>query len=81
MNWNLKTGNMLIYKVSWAKVAKLQLKAACDYIKKDSPANAEMVKRKIIAAARSLETFPEKHAAGIFKKNNDGSFRVFEIYS
>jgi plasmid stabilization system protein ParE len=71
----------MLYKVSWARVAKLQLIAACNYIKKDSPANAVKVRRKIIAATRSLETFPEKHAADIFNKNNDWSFRAFEIFS
>lgn len=67
-------------KVIWDETARTQLKDAIEYIKQDSLQNAQNVKKDIIAASRSLSTYPEKHPLDKYKMSNDGTYRAFEKY-
>lgn len=60
--------------------AKLQLRKAYIYIKKDSLQNAEKVKSKILASIKELIKNPEKHASDKYRLDKDLSFRAYEIY-
>ncbi len=66
--------------VKWDRNALLQLKEACDYIKKDSLKNSLKVKKEIFRAAGSLANYPERYPLDKFKINNDGSFRCFILH-
>ncbi len=54
------------------------MKALYNYISKDSPQNALMVVRDIIAATEKTITNPEYYNPDKFKLNNDGTYRAFE---
>lgn len=66
--------------VIWSKAAKTQLQKAYNYIVKDSLQNAQIVRDKIIELTIDLPKNPEKYPQDKFKKNNDGSYRAFEVY-
>ena len=66
--------------VIWSKSAKAQLQRAYNYIIKDSFQNGQLVTSKIIELTMDLPANPEKYRLDKFKKNNDGSYRAFEIY-
>ena len=66
--------------IKWNKRAFNQLIIAVEYIELDSVKNSEKIKNKILLAIDSLMIHPEKFARDKYKKNNDGSFRAFEIY-
>ena len=68
-------------KIVWWKLALLQLKEAFDYIKKDSLQSAENVRNTIFSATDNLKYNPEIYPLDKYRKNNDGTFRAFEIYS
>src|SRR5258708_2302315 len=61
-------------------LAKIQLREAYEFIKLDSPKNAEKVRAKILASIKELADHPERHAPDKYRLNNDGSYRAFEIY-
>jgi plasmid stabilization system protein ParE len=61
-------------------LAKAQLKEAYEYIKLDSPKNAEKVRVKILSAIKELAVHPERHSPDKYRIENDGCFRAFEIY-
>ena len=68
-------------KVIWDNEARSYLRQAIAYIRKDSPQNADNVKKDILASVRSLTSYPEKqYAPDKFRKNNDGSYRAYEIH-
>lgn len=46
----------------------------------DSYQQAEKVKLDILASTRKLATQPEIHPPDKYRKNNDGSFRAYELY-
>ena len=48
-------------RVVWSTEAKQQLKAAYQFIRKDSVQNAEKVRNDIIAITRKLEKYPAKY--------------------
>ena len=48
-------------KVNMVNAAKVQLKQACDYIKKDSPKNSLKVKKEILSACMALSEHPQKY--------------------
>ncbi len=66
--------------VVWSKTASFQLRKAYNYIIKDSFQNGQIVRDEIIALTINLANHPEKYPLDRFKKNNDGSFRAFEIH-
>jgi plasmid stabilization system protein ParE len=55
------------------------LTKAYKYILKDSYQNAEKVKASILASTRKLTDSPEVHPPDKYRKNNDGSFRAYEL--
>ena len=67
-------------KVIWSVDAQQQLKAAFNYIKKDSPQNAKNVRSDIAKITQNLSHNPGKYAPDKYKLNNDGSYRAFEKY-
>ena len=68
------------YEVLWNDTAIRHVRNIYDYIQEQSLQNASKVVDEILAATESLKTNPERFAADKYKKNNDGSFRYFEIY-
>jgi len=71
---------MVKMKIKWDEAAKNSLHEIIAYIKKDSVQNAENVKQTILKAIREIPSHPERYPADKFKKNNNGSYRAFEIY-
>ena len=65
--------------IVWNLKAKQELKKAYQFISKESYQNAIKVRQEIIDAVLSLSEYPEKHHSDKYKKNNDGSWRAFEI--
>lgn len=66
--------------VIWSNAAKKQLQKAYQYISQDSNQNAEKIRDEIIDLTINLPTHPQKYPPDKYKKNNDGSYRAFEIY-
>ena len=66
--------------VIWPEKARKQLQRAYLYIKKDSVQNAEKVRKEILEATRNLPPNPERFPADKYKKDNDGTFRAFELH-
>jgi len=69
-----------VLRIVWDKSAVIYLKSAIAFIRKDSPQNAEKVKRDIITSVIALADTPERHPLDKYRINNDGSFRAFELY-
>ena len=65
-------------EILWSDEASLQLKAAYEFIKKDSVQNAEKVRDEIVAITRTLAKYPSKYSPDKYKLSNDGSYRAFE---
>jgi len=66
-------------KITWTKSAILQLRKSIEYIRLDSPQNAEKVKQTILQKTKDLSTTIIRHRLDKYKKNNDGHFLYFEI--
>ena len=66
-------------KIVWDKQALEYLKAAVQFIREDSPQNAELVKTRIIAAISNIPDNPMRHAADKYRHNNNGSYMAFEV--
>jgi len=66
-------------KIVIPTLAKSQLREAYEYIKLDSPKNAEKVRAKISEAIKGLTDHPERHSPDKYRLANDGSYRAFEI--
>lgn len=71
---------MLKRKISWDKQALNFFKEAIQFIKKESPQNAEKVKREILEKIRELSNRPEIHAPDKYKTKNTGNYRAFELH-
>ena len=67
-------------QVIWSATAQSQLAAIYKYILKSSLQNAESVKSDIFASTRNLALHPEIYPLDKFRKNNDGSFRAYELH-
>ena len=67
-------------RIFWDKNALKYLQSAIEFIRKDSPQNAEKVKQEIKASVIALIDHPEKHPIDKYRINNDGSFRAYELY-
>ena len=66
--------------ISWDKQAVDYFSEAISYIRKDSPKNADKVRKAIIKKIKALAQKPEVHSPDKFKINNTGNFRAFELY-
>lgn len=60
--------------------AKKSLRKAYEYIKKDSLSNAEKVRQKILSSIKVLARNPGQHGLDKYRKDNDGTFRAYEVY-
>jgi plasmid stabilization system protein ParE len=60
--------------------AKSQLRKIFSYIERDSFQNAEKVRSAMIASFKALANNPEQFPADRYRRNNDGSFRAYEIF-
>lgn len=69
-----------IVGIKWPSIAQNQLAKAYQYILKDSYQNAEKVKKDILASTRKLVDNPEMYPLDKYRKNNDGSFRAYELH-
>ncbi len=68
-------------KVIWDLEAVKSLKEIYKYIYKASPQGANKVRDEILATTKKLPADPEIFVADSLKIDNDGSYRVFYIYS
>jgi len=68
------------YEVLWNTPARKQVKHIYNYIRGKSVQNAEKVLQAITEAGEKLSTNPDRFGLDKYKKNNDGSYRYFEIY-
>ena len=71
---------MVKRKIEIGDTAKLELKQAYKYIRKDSLQNAEKVREKIPGNIKALALNPERYPKDKFCINNNKNFRTFEIY-
>jgi len=71
---------MQIRKLAWDKQAVVYFRKYINYIRKDSPQNAEKVKREVLRKITELSKRPEIHNPDKYKSNNAGDYRAFEIY-
>ena len=60
--------------------AKIALHEAYNYIKQDSLQNAEKVRSQILGSIKELIKSPDKYAPDKYRKDNDISYRAFEIF-
>ncbi|MBP6455501.1 MAG: type II toxin-antitoxin system RelE/ParE family toxin [Chitinophagaceae bacterium] len=67
--------------IKWDKQAWVQLQNVYEYISKNSLQNANKVRLEIIAKVDSILKVPTSFGEDKYKKNNDGSYRYFEIYT
>lgn len=51
-----------------------------EYISKYSPQNAQKVKEDILNSTRSLISNQERHPPDKYRKNNDKTFRAYEVH-
>jgi len=70
----------MVREVRWPSLAQKQLEKAYKYILQDSYQNAEKVKKEILSSTRVLTTNPEMYPLDKYRKNNDGSFRAYELH-
>jgi addiction module RelE/StbE family toxin len=61
--------------VKWDSEALEDLKSIYKYIKKDSPANADKVRKELIRLAGTLSLFPEKYSKEPLLEVEKGDFR------
>ncbi len=67
--------------VSWDKPAYASLQKIFEYIRQESPANADKVRKEILKITSGLVDHPERYPPDKFKKDNPGNYRAFEKYS
>jgi plasmid stabilization system protein ParE len=64
-------------QVHWDRKAFEDFTLILEYIKEQSPGNAQLVKRRIMTIIKTLPSNPEIFRADELKVPNDGTFRVF----
>lgn len=67
-------------KISWDRQAINYFREAIKYIRKDSPQNADKVKKEILDRISELSLRPEMHNPDKYKVNNSGNYRAFELH-
>jgi len=68
------------YEVIWNATARKHVKKIYNFIQKESLLNAKKVVGDIVNAIESLTTKPERFGLDKYKKQNDNSYRYFELY-
>jgi len=69
------------YEVLWNTIARKQVRKIYDYILKDSAQNANKILAEILISSEKLQMNPERFGQDKYKKNNDGTYRYYELYS
>ncbi len=68
-------------KITWDKEALNYFRETIKYIRKDSPQNADKVKKEILEKISELVLRPEIHNPDKDKLNNsNGNYRAFELH-
>ena len=67
-------------KIVWDNQAKEYLRKATQYIKLDSPQNAEKVKNAIRLAVEEIPKYPERYPPDKYRLNNNSEYRCFLLY-
>ena len=67
-------------KIIWDKQALHYFRDAIRYIRKDSPKNADKVKKEVLQKITELSKRPEIHYPDKYKINNKGDYRAFELH-
>lgn len=67
-------------EVVWDELAVIQLEDQLNYIKEESLIQSEKVRDSILEKTAELSKFPERHPTDIYKTDNDGTYRAFELY-
>ncbi|HWD90056.1 MAG TPA: type II toxin-antitoxin system RelE/ParE family toxin [Mucilaginibacter sp.] len=67
-------------RITWDKQALYYFRDAIQYIRKDSPQNADKVKKEVLEKINELLAHPEIHNPDKYKINNTGNYRAFELY-
>ena len=75
-----KGWQMVVRKIVWDKQAINYFRASISYIRKESPQNADKIKKEILKKISELSKRPEIHPPDKYKSNNSGQFKAFELY-
>lgn len=67
--------------IIWSKDASRHFVEILEYLSGESPQAVEIVGNGILDSIESLLSMPLKHSEDHLRKNNDGRFRAFVIYS
>ncbi len=70
----------MVREVRWPLNVEKQLEKVYQYILLDSLQNAVKLKEDILSSTRKLATNPEMYPLDKYRKNNDGSFRAYELH-
>lgn len=70
-----------IRQIRWDDKAFQRFVDILDYIKLDSPINAKRVKTRIMNLIKVIPTNPEIYREDELKRDNDGTYRVFNLHS
>ena len=70
----------MVKRVIWPLKTQHQLERIIKYIAADSFQNAEKVKTDIFASTHKIAENPKMHPLDKYKKNNDESFRAYELH-
>ena len=68
---------MVKRQIEIEQIAKNQLRQAYQYIRKDSPQNADKVRKRILETIKVLAENPEHHPLDKYCIKNDGNYRVY----
>ena len=67
-------------KILWDKQALHYFRSAIQYIREDSPQNADKVKSEILKKINELSIRPDIHNPDKYKVDNNGNYRAFELH-
>ena len=70
----------MVREVKWPLQAQKQLVKIFEYILPDFYQNAQKIKDDILSSTRKLAANPEMYPLDKYRKNNDGSFRAYELH-
>ena len=66
--------------IKWDRTTWAQLQQLYEYIFENSPKNAKKVRQEIVEMVDCIPSNPLRHGKDKFKKNNDGTYRYFELH-
>jgi plasmid stabilization system protein ParE len=69
-----------VRKIVIDNVAKIDIREAYQFIKKDSFQNADKVRKGILKSIKQLIRYLTKYPPDKFRQNKDTSFRAYEIF-